>query len=770
MRDKRDISWRSRYFRKNFILILLIASIPGIFSGFCLYWFGVGQVEKELTEAHEAQIIDRAKNIDDQLEYLEVLISHWAFDPRYDHSLADIDFVKEFLETRDISKQLLVLQGSNPLIEKVKLYLDLDQPIVFNPNYNVIQDEQEKEFYQAMLMNKPSIQWNRFKNPDNENKGQQLTLSHHVPGISRLAFGAIILTIDQDKLIQLLETLTPYNEGVTTILDDHHDVLVSSHPGESPDLIAKIRDLALQQGTKKGSFSFDWEKETFSVSFGTMKRLNEDWMYISAAPISSITSPIVFISELILVISFSGLILAVIMTWVASVRIYNPLKNLMTVLVEDEQAASLAKNQDEFEIIKENWIKVTSESEKLQQRLSAHIPQLKQSFLLQLRNGYLYDYSEQELRTRMENYGWRLHNQQYLLLDIQLTGIYQFEKDRIENDASLITFTIVNIIEEYGKDYFDQFTVINYHNLSAGVFIIAPLHTPLHKQIMDFSEGVTSIMNDILKLKVTITISETVNEVKKIPYLFENMTIGRQYRSFENMNQIINLQEWNKQGNRFKVFYPFETEREVIQAVRRGQVKETEQLIRKFMNELKEKGIHEINIQPGIIQLFSTIQHEILHSSIHPNELFGGRNMFEELSDIREPEWMIKWIIDKVISPYVQLLEGQIDIEMKRHIEKIVEFINNHYMEDISLESCADVVGTTPYTLSKAFKKILNINFIDYVTDIRINHAKELLLNTNMKIQDISESVGYRHSYFNRIFKKQVGVTPSQFRKMNSSG
>ena len=86
-------------------------------------------------------------------------------------------------------------------------------------------------------------------------------------------------------------------------------------------------------------------------------------------------------------------------------------------------------------------------------------------------------------------------------------------------------------------------------------------------------------------------------------------------------------------------------------------------------------------------------------------------------------------------------------------------------MEEISLDSCAERIGTSSYTLSKSFNKILGINFIDYLTDLRIQKAKELLEGTDMKIGDIAERVGYRHSYFNRIFKKQTGVTPSQFRQ-----
>ncbi|MDL4842308.1 AraC family transcriptional regulator [Aquibacillus rhizosphaerae] len=762
--------WKSQYFRSNFILILLVVSIPGIVSGIGLYWFGVGQVEEELTESHEKQIKDKAENIDDQLEYLEVSLSYWAFDPRFNYSLVELDFIKEFQETRDISKKLMIIQGSNPLIEKVELYLNTDKPILLNPNYSLIEDQMKQAFYQSILTNNKTVSWNKFTNQGNEDNSEKLALSHNIPGVSRPPFGSIIITIDNTKLIQLMETLIPYNEGATFLLNENEEVLISSTTNKNDAFISQVKEMTINQEEATGSFSFDWEQETYSVSYGTMHRIRDNWTYVSVAPISSITSPIVFISKLILVISFSGLILGFIMSWFASTRIYTPIRKLLHVFVEDEQSLPFQNNKDEFEIIKENWTKVTNESQKLQKQLSAQIPQLKQSFLLQLRKGYLYNYSELELRSRMQSYGWQLNHQQFLLVDVQLTGVFESEKVLKDNDESLVTFTLENILEEYAKDYFEQFTVVNYHDLSVGLLIVTPQESKLKMRLNHFAEGATSIINRILELKVTVTISESIDKVKQIPHLFEKVSYGKRYRTFENKNQIINLTEWNGEDNDHKFFYPFETEKEIIQAIRRGKVLESEQLIRQFINELKETDIHEINIQPGIIQLFSMIQHEIIHSGIHPNELFEGKNMIEELSDIRELEWIVKWMVEKVVTPYVELLEGRMDVEMKRLVEHVVAYIDQHYMLDTSLEECAEMVNTNPYTLSKSFKKVLNINFIDYLTNVRIDKAKELLLNTNMKIADISESVGYRHSYFNRIFKKQVGVPPSQYRKMESSG
>src|SRR5690554_5556873 len=88
---RRPINWSSNYFRKSFILILLITAIPGIISGLVIYWISVSEVEDTLMEIHENQVSERVKNIDDQFNYLEESVSNWAFDPRFNSSLLDLD-------------------------------------------------------------------------------------------------------------------------------------------------------------------------------------------------------------------------------------------------------------------------------------------------------------------------------------------------------------------------------------------------------------------------------------------------------------------------------------------------------------------------------------------------------------------------------------------------------------------------------------------------------------------------------------------------------
>lgn len=99
-------------------------------------------------------------------------------------------------------------------------------------------------------------------------------------------------------------------------------------------------------------------------------------------------------------------------------------------------------------------------------------------------------------------------------------------------------------------------------------------------------------------------------------------------------------------------------------------------------------------------------------------------------------------------------------------IEKAKDYIQTHYSDDISLNSVADYVGISPSHFSRIFSQEVGDTFIDYLTQIRMEHAGEMLRCTNQKITDICGKVGYRDTnYFYTLFKKIYGCTPSEYRK-----
>ena len=103
-------------------------------------------------------------------------------------------------------------------------------------------------------------------------------------------------------------------------------------------------------------------------------------------------------------------------------------------------------------------------------------------------------------------------------------------------------------------------------------------------------------------------------------------------------------------------------------------------------------------------------------------------------------------------------------------LQNIQRYVHENYASDVYLQIIADKFGLSYSYVSRYFKRKSGVGFSDYVTQVRIGKAKELLTTTNMSISDISRSTGFDVlSSFNRSFKKNTGVSPGEYRNLYSA-
>jgi AraC-like DNA-binding protein len=99
-------------------------------------------------------------------------------------------------------------------------------------------------------------------------------------------------------------------------------------------------------------------------------------------------------------------------------------------------------------------------------------------------------------------------------------------------------------------------------------------------------------------------------------------------------------------------------------------------------------------------------------------------------------------------------------------ITKAKEFIETHQAEEISLADVAKAVNTSTFYFCKMFKKATGLNFTDYLSRIRVEKAKNLLLNPNMRISEVAFAAGFQSlSHFNRVFRRIAGESPTRYRE-----
>ena len=125
-----------------------------------------------------------------------------------------------------------------------------------------------------------------------------------------------------------------------------------------------------------------------------------------------------------------------------------------------------------------------------------------------------------------------------------------------------------------------------------------------------------------------------------------------------------------------------------------------------------------------------------------------------------------------MLQEYDRILELMLDsleqekVDEPRIVQSIKNLVEKEYMKDISLNYVADKVNLAPAYVSYIFKKETDQTLVKYITDIKMQKAKQLLEEGNLKIVQIGRACGYENqSYFNRLFKNYYGVTPKQYRE-----
>jgi two-component system response regulator YesN len=153
---------------------------------------------------------------------------------------------------------------------------------------------------------------------------------------------------------------------------------------------------------------------------------------------------------------------------------------------------------------------------------------------------------------------------------------------------------------------------------------------------------------------------------------------------------------------------------------------------------------------------FQTLQHyqttfslEILH------RMLADIDNIEELTD-----WVQKFFADRL--PLVSLSYRQ---SRRAEIVQAQQYVNKNIGKKITLEEVADLLHINSSYFSRLFKKETGHNFNHYVTLTKMERAKDLLTNTNISVEEISEKLGYDNkSYFTKLFKKYIGGTPGKYR------
>ena len=165
----------------------------------------------------------------------------------------------------------------------------------------------------------------------------------------------------------------------------------------------------------------------------------------------------------------------------------------------------------------------------------------------------------------------------------------------------------------------------------------------------------------------------------------------------------------------------------------------------------------------------------------HPNTAFVIVSVYDDFAYCREAlrlqisDYILKPVnyeefgtcIDNLkIALFQRQSSGAGEQREERTIHGITQYLQEHLAEEVSLSVLAEEFHLSAQYISQLFKNEIGVGFLAYLTNIRMERAKQLLLSTSLSIAEVSEQSGYSdYRVFTKVFKKSEGITPSQYRR-----
>lgn len=183
------------------------------------------------------------------------------------------------------------------------------------------------------------------------------------------------------------------------------------------------------------------------------------------------------------------------------------------------------------------------------------------------------------------------------------------------------------------------------------------------------------------------------------------------------------------------------------------EVKNTAEMLFQLCNYIVEESLDK----SLILELY---EKEVIHKNSSDNQLDLSSYKVNNIKNIKDE------LSNAITNSHIKDLSYEKDIVHNSILKPAIEYIYSHKNENVSLKKASDLCHISPSHFSRIFSKDVGQNYSSYLSFLKIEWAKQLLISTDLTISEVSDNLGFNESgYFIKIFKKHESITPSLYRK-----
>lgn len=752
-----------KYLTKMIVFSIGVSTLPIILLCLFFYIKTSGTIQNKVNEGNVLILEQTRLRIEQVLGALDLQIER----------LSDSTFVTDALNSGITPSQFILVQNLLKSMSQVQTFdisvrdvhlIDLNRGYVLNSSGLNPQTDTESALFAKYL----GIDRNKFWIAENDNMLRYRNENNHaihlvkkIPDFAENPSGMLVIEISSKQLRNYLAKNNTL--GQVIILDDSYKVLTTQNENMQLDtqtmntLVSKLRESKDASGIYETSFG----EEQVGVAY--QRSSFNGWVYISVIPIDLIRFESRRTGWIILATCVIMLLLAVLISFAGSQRMYSPVQRLYRSLFA--QPDKERERIDEFHMIHEGFSRMRNDQVQMADQLRNHKRQLEEYYVFKLIRG---DIKPSEISEKLGLLDLdMMKSKRMMVMTIQMDTLKGTRYS--DRDSDLLLFAINNMVGDLIPPHQRLVPIVVQSSLVTLIFDEAKSTEEFRTTIYMLAKKIQDEVEHYLSLRISIGLSRSYGGLKDAHRACKEAMDALKYRVMYGQKTILHIEDVQPAQQIVTTEYPKELERQLFDAIKTTDREKVQLLLDAFFEEISGQYQNNNDYQIAVTRFFVNLIRLLQESGVPHLEVLGGDPpLLEQLLALSSVEEMRNWFKFRIMDSVIRVYEEQRQSRYRTISKEVVQLIHNNYDSDITLESCSNLLNYHPSYISKVLRQELGISFSDYLMQYRLNRAKEMLEETEMKISEIAAKLRYNNSQnFIRSFRKLVGMTPGAYREQH---
>lgn len=767
----------------------MIGAIPVIVIGLFSYYIASSDIENKVKDSNMQLLLQTQMRVEQMVKTLQTGALQFSQTSLVKQALDETWTPRDFVKVREMAKGLSNLQTSVMVHQAYFVNLEREWLVGYN-QFKPLDEYEDRKAIESFAAHPNSLffasgesigetgaSFETGEFPETagrpETNSETLTMVQKIPLISNAPpRGLLVVQLlkkDVESLLADTDTLGLHymidgegNDLLQTlpITEPKKEMLAETYRAIHRDIWSRIRDGQMTEGTFDARLGGDPVIVTYRSSPGG------DWAYVSVSSVSEMTKQTKAIA--LLTIGVCLLIFALVfgLAFYGSRRMYMPIQKLLDLtrqLGAEPEAPGESRRQNEMLRIEDSIRSLWTTKSELQRQVHSQFGHLKELLVLKLFTGQI---KAQHFLAQSKTFAFPEAWNRLFVMTVQIDTLQNTHYG--EHDRELLLFAVSNIVSEMipSSERFDPVLL----DQSQSTLLADRSDSPQEGKERAYrtAESVQKQVEHYLKLTVSIGISRPFADLADTVKAYGESLAALKGRMSLGNGIIAGFDDSGKRSREETAVYSHlkVMEERIVHYLKAGDAEKRDEAFDEYLAAVFEKEVFFKEHVLLLLQLVGKIVQLVQEQGIAAGNWLNGEQIARKLLTLGTRAEVVLWFRERLFGPVSEMLSQQAESQYQSIASLMLKFVHEGYDSEISLESCAALLRYHPVYLSRVFKKEVGVTFSEYLTEYRMNKAKDMLENTKMKIAEIGEKLQYKNtSAFIRTFSKTTGTTPGKYRE-----